>query len=402
MNMWGTGWRPYTKRVLWVILSLLIALPFLAMGAWWETDEWPENFPSAVEELDRKVWLASAHTLFPTRYQTFHQSIVSLRQKFSRENEEWWSPHDRRGFAQSYSDIIKEGMLLLQAAQQKRAVQEEEVRAFIAHEEVQLARLRNLISLFDLQNDVPALSRAHGLLEEAGRRQDYGQLDEARATVEDAILQLKGVESHMMSQMMRYADESQLAQWEQWVQDTIQKSRSQQASAVVVVKASRQLWVYDKGKVSIQYPVELGFNGLEDKMYEGDGATPEGRFHIVKKKSKGKTRFYKALLLNYPTVEQTRRFKDAQDQGRIPGNQSIGGLIEIHGKADDAQELTRGCVALENEDMDRLFEKAKVGMPVTIVGALQPDNQIVKMIEDIQAHISERMRLTPVGKGSTG
>ena len=52
--------------------------------------------------------------------------------------------------------------------------------------------------------------------------------------------------------------------------------------------------------------------------------------------------------------------------------------------------------------MDRLFEKAKVGMPVTIVGALQPDNQIVKMIEDIQAHISERMRLTPVGKGSTG
>ncbi|MDT7041734.1 L,D-transpeptidase [Candidatus Nitronereus thalassa] len=402
MNMWGAGWHSYLKKVLWAILPLLITLPFLAMGAWWETDEWPENFPSEVEELDRKAWLDSAHTLFPTRYQIFHQNIAALRQKFLQDNAEWWSPHDRQGFAQSYADIVKEGTLLLQAAQQKRAVQEEEVRAFIAHESLQLVRLRNLISLFDFQNDVTALSKAYGLLEEAGRRQAYGQLDEARVTVGEVVMQLQGVESHMMSQMMRYADESQLAQWEQWVQETIQKSKTQQDRVVVVVKASRKLLVYDKGKEVAQYPVELGFNGLEDKKHEGDGATPEGRFHIIKKKSEGETRFYKALLLNYPTVEQTLRFKEAQAKGRIPSNQSIGGLIEIHGKANDAQELTRGCVALENEAMDRLFEKAKVGMAVTIVGAIQPDNQIVKMIQDIQAHISDRTRLIPVGKGKVG
>jgi murein L,D-transpeptidase YafK len=402
MNMRGAGWRPYTKRVLWVVLPLLISLPFLAMGAWWETEDWPESFPPVVEELDRKAWLSSAHTLFPTRYDTFHQRVAVLRQQYLQEKEKWWAPQNILDFKQSYADLVKEGTLLLQAAQQKRAVQEEEVRAFIAHERVQLARLRTLITLFNLQNDVPALSKAHGLLEEAGRRQDYGQLDEARTAVREVVTQLEGVETHTVSQMKRYSDQEQLAQWESWVQETIQKSKTHRSMAVVVVKDSRQLLVYEQGKVFAQFPVELGFNGLEDKMYEGDGATPEGQFQIIKKKSKGATRFYKALLLNYPTVEQTRRFRQAQADGRIPSNQTIGGLIEIHGKADDAQELTRGCVGVENESMDRLFEKATVGMPVTIVGAIQPDNQIVQMIQDIQAHITERMRFLPQDKGLSG
>lgn len=398
MKIRGAGWCPYTRTVAWVILATLVFLPFLASGAWWGMDEWPEKFPSVVEELDRKAWRASAHTLFPSRYETFHHNINILRQLFLKEKDDWWPINDTRAFEQSYSQLVQEGWLLLQAAQQKRTVQEQEVKALIAHEGTQLARLRSLVSLFDLQNDVHALSRAHGLLEVAARRLDFGQLVEARAVALEAIQQLQGVETHTMSQMTRYADEAQLAQWQRWVQDTIKWTTTHHAMAVLVVKASRQLQVYRNGKVFASYPVELGFNGLEDKFYEGDGATPEGQFHIIKKKSKGETRFYKALLLDYPTAEQTRRFQEGKAEGRIPTHQSIGGLIEIHGKADDTQELTRGCVGLDNGAMDRLFEVAKSGMPVTIVGAVQSENQIVRIIQEIQVHLADRKRVRPLGK----
>ena len=48
---------------------------------------------------------------------------------------------------------------------------------------------------------------------------------------------------------------------------------------------------------------------------------------------------------------------------RGPGN-----LIEIHGEGGRAKDWTRGCVAVSNEHMDRLFQRVRVGTPVTIVG----------------------------------
>ncbi|MDD2279628.1 MAG: L,D-transpeptidase, partial [Bacteroidales bacterium] len=56
--------------------------------------------------------------------------------------------------------------------------------------------------------------------------------------------------------------------------------------------------------------------------------------------------------------------------GIIPRNSRIGGSIAIHGGGGRGIDWTEGCVALENNDMDKLFLLCSVGSPVAIVGSL--------------------------------
>ncbi|MCA9453078.1 MAG: L,D-transpeptidase family protein, partial [Nitrospira sp.] len=99
-----------------------------------------------------------------------------------------------------------------------------------------------------------------------------------------------------------------------WVTQTIQRSVG---TAVIVLKAPRRLLVYQHGRVVAEYPARVGFSGLADKLYEGDGATPEGQFRVVHKKEGAGTIYYKALLLDYPTRAHQQRFNEAQANGLV-------------------------------------------------------------------------------------
>ncbi len=102
----------------------------------------------------------------------------------------------------------------------------------------------------------------------------------------------------------------------------------------------------------------------------GNKATPEGLYRITKKFEGSKTKYYKALLLNYPNDEDKARFKDEIARGSLPLDATIGGLIEIHGSGGKGIDWTEGCVALTDKEMDLIFKITKVGTPVTIVGSL--------------------------------
>ncbi len=82
----------------------------------------------------------------------------------------------------------------------------------------------------------------------------------------------------------------------------------------------------------------------------------------------GQSKYYRALLLDYPNDADRERFAAAQRRGEIPRDARIGGLIEIHGEGGRGQNWTEGCVALSNRDIDDLFPRVSVGTPVTIVG----------------------------------
>ncbi|MCA9420333.1 MAG: L,D-transpeptidase, partial [Nitrospira sp.] len=69
---------------------------------------------------------------------------------------------------------------------------------------------------------------------------------------------------------------------------------------------------------------------------------------------------------------------------------SIGGLIEIHGEGPNNEDATNGCIALENSAMDDVFDRVKAGTPVTIVGALNQDNDVVNTLRRLEAHIQQR------------
>ncbi|MCA9453080.1 MAG: hypothetical protein KC584_10705, partial [Nitrospira sp.] len=55
----------------WMITLMLVLLPALTF-AWWGQTDYPDTFPSLVEDLDRQAWVNGAETLFPERYQQFH------------------------------------------------------------------------------------------------------------------------------------------------------------------------------------------------------------------------------------------------------------------------------------------------------------------------------------------
>jgi len=79
------------------------------------------------------------------------------------------------------------------------------------------------------------------------------------------------------------------------------------------------------------------------------------------------TRYYKALMINYPNERDRQIFAQNKSRGVISKRARIGGLIEIHGEGGRNDDWTEGCIALTNREMDQIMQYATVGTPVTIV-----------------------------------
>jgi hypothetical protein len=158
--------------------------------------------------------------------------------------------------------------------------------------------------------------------------------------------------------------------WRQWAQETIAWSKNEEKTAILIDKIGHVCRIYQNGDLAAEYNVDLGPNWIGHKRKQNDGATPEGRYFIRRKKQNGETQYYKALEIDYPNERDQSLFDAAKQQGRIPMSAKIGGLIEIHGNGGQGANWTQGCVALADRDMDRLFDMTDVGTPVTIVGSL--------------------------------
>jgi len=154
--------------------------------------------------------------------------------------------------------------------------------------------------------------------------------------------------------------------WRRWVQETLEESRTKGIYALIIDKVAHKLFLVQSGRLVRTYECELGYNSARQKFFAGDGSTPEGQYYVTEAKHHG-SRFYKALLINYPNATDRKRFAENKSKGMISARARIGGLIEIHGDGGRNQDWTDGCVALTNKEMDQLMQHAAVGMPVTIV-----------------------------------
>ncbi len=153
-----------------------------------------------------------------------------------------------------------------------------------------------------------------------------------------------------------------------------------------VSKSERRVYLYRGIKLVSTFDADMAYNSFADKKRNGakerpdHWRTPEGTFYVVHKNSD--SRFYKALVLNYPKVEDARRgletglisrsqyeaIKRAQEEFRMPPmDTDLGGWIEIHGDGTgDATAWTQGCVAVRNPAMDMLWTQVRVGTPVLV------------------------------------
>ncbi len=165
--------------------------------------------------------------------------------------------------------------------------------------------------------------------------------------------------------------------WEKNARLAVQLSKKGQA-VILVNKMESSISVLKAGKTIKEYEAEFGPNWMGDKIMKGDRTTPEGIYRVTEKKRGAKTKYHKALLLNYPNDEDKARFERLKKSGAISGNAQIGGLIEIHGGGGKGIHWTDGCVALNNKEMDAVYDFCQVSTPVIIIGADKPLAEYLK------------------------
>ncbi len=131
--------------------------------------------------------------------------------------------------------------------------------------------------------------------------------------------------------------------------------------------------------------VAIGLHGADVDKAHGDKKTPLGEYRIgwVNENSK----FHRFLGLTYPNIDNAKRaYRDGMigeetvrtimraelEEGVPPQNTPLGGQIGIHGLGSSDREIheafdwTSGCIALTNEEIDRLTKWVKKGTVVVI------------------------------------
>jgi murein L,D-transpeptidase YafK len=107
------------------------------------------------------------------------------------------------------------------------------------------------------------------------------------------------------------------------------------------------------------YRVALGRDPIGHKQQEGDGRTPEGRYHIDRRNPR--SRYHLSLRISYPNEQDAA---GALDRGVAPG-----GDIMIHGLKDGElrdDDWTQGCIAVTDAEMDEIWNLVPEGTPIVI------------------------------------
>ncbi len=302
--------------------------------------------------------------------------LSSLRREIAFQSSLDWYQRDY-GRAQRLLDEATSDALRLYASVRGRADRDKaEAQAIIADIEGRIGEAQNLAE----HTSVDAYVRQRLASSEIQLRNAKALLAKGRysAALSSAREGLKAVEvssERSRGLLARYDDPSSVNRWRGWVNEAVQESR-RSGIALVVIKERHLLQVYKEGRVVRSMRVDLGAYSLRQKSYAGDRTTPEGRYHVTRKKGFGQSKYGLALLLNYPNEEDLRRFQAAKARHELSGRSRIGGLIEIHGQGGRGEDWTDGCIAPSDADMAWLYNQAGVGTMVAIVGSDGSDGPI--------------------------
>jgi L,D-peptidoglycan transpeptidase YkuD (ErfK/YbiS/YcfS/YnhG family) len=327
------------------------------------------------------IWSAGASLYAPREYGLYREGLKSGQDLLAAEAAKFGWFRDYGPARSDFQALLASGGELLERIRGLRSSQEKSLMAEIDGCVRQSSLLREMTEYFNENGPVRKnIAQADIQLSEAGILVRKAEFEKARTLLEEGRRSILAAQEAAAKLLSRYLDESQLARWTKWAEETIAESKARGTTAFVVSKLERKLHIYKKGVRTASFDIGLGRYGLSDKMYSGDEATPEGRYKIIRKFPN--STFYKALLIDYPNDEDRASFTRGKRAGTIPSKVGIGGEIEIHGGGKDS--LTRGCVGMENMDMDAAYEAASVGTAVTIVGTLSVENSILSEVRKFQ------------------
>ena len=360
----------------------LVVLLSMSVGGCVETV--PDELVEAIESLDRDLRTLRAYDVTPEDYSKFSRQWIALNNRIrSEENIVRW-PWEDNELETDLEALQVEGRQLLSEVTSR--IQDQRTTA-----ETKLAKIEQRLRLLNTRvgdigsrvvlGEHPVETEVH--VKQARLFLEQGQYEHSIQASERAGKILLTQTALLTNELGRYADDDLIAAWRESAQRTIDWSRTHRAQAIVVSKADRVLTLYKNGRKVLTYPIRLGSRGIRAKQHYGDGATPEGEYRIQRKRGPGQTPYFRALILDYPNVDDRRRFETAQKAGLIPKSQHMPGLIQLHGIAQGISDQPYGSIVLDNPQIAQLFDQVAVGTPVNIVGALESQNSISLVLADL-------------------
>ncbi|HXV68203.1 MAG TPA: L,D-transpeptidase family protein [Nitrospira sp.] len=344
----------------------------------------PQDLVDAIDAIDHRLIALRAPEMAADDYTRFARQWVPLKVRVQSEEDLIRWPWESSDLEAELRRLQEEGGQTLARLNSQRELQRQVAEAMLARLAERLQSIRSSLDAIEgrLVLDQKAV-QSDLLMKQARLFYEQRDYDRSIQAADQANRTLSAQAVVLRHELGRYADRERIARWHLIAQHTAEWSRAHRSTAIVVSKADRTLTLYKNGHRVLSYPVRLGFNGLREKQYQGDGATPEGRYRVIGKRGAGQTSFYRALVLDYPNSEDHRRFALAKRTGRIASSKGIGGQIEIHGVENEFMAQTLGCIMLDNHQMLALYERVESGTPVAIVGALTEGNSVALALEQL-------------------
>lgn len=360
----------------WFVYTALTLLISGTVALWiWSLPDPP------VAELDKaRLAISDADKSHSGKYSsTLYKEAVML---YDSAMIYWKKENDKFFFRRKYEHITK---LTLKSQKKARLAKERSINNVATFKKrlgVSIKETDHLLQLFDQNfSKVPcpaALKKkeVRARLLYAEGKMAYAKADYIKSAkcIDKATEDINEVYNVSKEQMKSYFDNH--SQWIKQVNEAIDQSRKKTTPVIVVDKFAGKCYLYYSGKLTYSWDAELGKNWIGAKKMGGDKATPEGSYYITAKKAGRSTTYYKALMINYPNEEDRISFAKAKRKGIIPSSAGIGNNIEIHGGGGKGVHWTDGCVALSNNDMDKIFNQVGVGTPVTIVGSIRSFDEV--------------------------
>ena len=336
--------------------------------------------PSEVERAkaqENDLWRAGASVYASEEYTSYLLSLQAAKDQLIKQKAKigWFRRY--KDVQAEYAAVLTKGEAILDLVRREKESKSRDFGQQVKVLKERIAKVKKLTMSMNENGQVrKSLIQAEVACQETEsliRADKYAGLSDKIRLIESFILK---AEEAVFSILARYADETQVEIWRKWSEETIAESKRRGIGAIIVSKLDRKLTLYRNGLPIAVFEIGLGKYGLSHKLCAGDEATPEGRYKVVKKNPR--SRFYKALLIDYPNDEDRKRFSAAKKKGLISPRAGIGGLIEIHGGGNDS--LTNGCIAVENEVMDKLFPEVTIGTPVTIIGSVESAEHLLLLL----------------------
>jgi len=357
--------RKRRKQLWWIILFILVVLLITGGLLVWLAPEPPRDELKLARESLAAAQKAGAEVYAASLYQEAHRLYDSVMVCWAVQNDRFFINRNY-GKVQSFAKQVTGKAI---QAKENSILQSRDANLLLKKGIPELEREVELYERIYKHNPLPSsVIRAHNKgrmkLSEARIAFDGNRFNEAKVHYQQAVELITS--SNTKAEKIFQEWFAQYPVWKKHGNEAIRLSRSGKR-VILIDKYAHRCMIYQGGKVIRQFDAEFGMNWMGDKLRRGDKATPEGIYRITQKKDGARTKFHRALLINFPNDEDRRKFA---------GHHDMGGLIEIHGLGGKGVDWTDGCVALKNEDMDVLFSLTGTGTPVIIVGSLRPISEI--------------------------